>query len=283
MVLAFVILKSRTKGAQPRLGIHSSGISPLTAIRCGYLQNLVLSVSCGTYDPPGLFKSLNLCIVQFAIVVSGTVMLVMFYFVAILMTAVTALLPTQASVQLIYFAPGLANAASLATDLATWITSIQSISALPPEVQSLVPEAFRDGSRWSFISLIPWSSVAAGAPGGPSASELRKSADEETSKLESEAIVVLGETREMPSRAQLSWMGSFDPSNLPSSIALQGKEHSHVLLVPNTYTDARQDVHRESERVCRRSNQLQYAFVQQVFEEPVQMRVVEGTKEALTK
>ncbi|OBZ67215.1 putative MFS-type transporter YusP [Grifola frondosa] len=278
--------------------------------------------------PLALFKSLDLCIVQFAIFVSGMVMLVMFYFVAIFMTVVTGLSSTLAGVQLIYFAPGLgvgslmgitmlkflrqpkyaiiaggalmtvslglismgmdhtkqswingfmamcgvgvglgigslvvhvrfsqpetrvaivsalslffrslggtvglaqcgavlnakvnsyitslvnsgmldpADAASLATGLATGITSIQGISALPPEVQSLVRDAFRDGSRWSFISLIPWSGVAfigtlflsnirdtdrearerqAALP----LSELRKSA-EEIPKLESDGIV----------------------------------------------------------------------------------------------
>ncbi|GBE80995.1 predicted protein [Sparassis crispa] len=40
------------------------------------------------------------------------------------------------------------------------LTSLQSIDALPLEVQALVREAFRSGSRWSFISLIPWAGLA---------------------------------------------------------------------------------------------------------------------------
>jgi hypothetical protein len=37
------------------------------------------------------------------------------------------------------------------------LTSIQSIDALP---QDLVRNAFRNGTRWAFISLIPWAGVA---------------------------------------------------------------------------------------------------------------------------
>ncbi len=57
--------------------------------------------------PLALFKSLDVCVVQYAIFVSGMIMLVMFYFVAIFMTIVTGLSPTKAGVQLIYFAPGM--------------------------------------------------------------------------------------------------------------------------------------------------------------------------------
>lgn len=39
------------------------------------------------------------------------------------------------------------------------IASLQSINALPPSIQTLVRNAFRDGVRWSFISLIPWAGV----------------------------------------------------------------------------------------------------------------------------
>lgn len=39
------------------------------------------------------------------------------------------------------------------------LASLQSIDALPPSIQTLVRNAFRNGVRWSFISLIPWAGV----------------------------------------------------------------------------------------------------------------------------
>lgn len=59
--------------------------------------------------PLALFRSLDVCVVQYATFVSGMIMLVMFYFVAIFMTIVTGLSPTKAGVQLIYFAPGMVS------------------------------------------------------------------------------------------------------------------------------------------------------------------------------
>ncbi|KAG7099753.1 hypothetical protein E1B28_001566 [Marasmius oreades] len=38
--------------------------------------------------------------------------------------------------------------------------SLQSIGRLPPGAQDLIKEAFRDGVRWCFISLIPWAAIA---------------------------------------------------------------------------------------------------------------------------
>jgi hypothetical protein len=40
------------------------------------------------------------------------------------------------------------------------LTSIQSIDALPQDVQALVRNAFRNGTRWAFISLIPWCALS---------------------------------------------------------------------------------------------------------------------------
>jgi hypothetical protein len=40
------------------------------------------------------------------------------------------------------------------------LTSIQSIDALPQDAQELVRNAFRNGTRWTFISLIPWCGLA---------------------------------------------------------------------------------------------------------------------------
>ncbi|KAF9270743.1 MFS general substrate transporter [Marasmius fiardii PR-910] len=38
--------------------------------------------------------------------------------------------------------------------------SIQGIQMLPPSAQDIIKEAFRDGVRWCFISLVPWTAVA---------------------------------------------------------------------------------------------------------------------------
>jgi hypothetical protein len=57
--------------------------------------------------PIELFTSYDMCVVQYDSFVSGIVMFVMFYFVAIFATVVTGLPPGQAGIQLLYFAPGL--------------------------------------------------------------------------------------------------------------------------------------------------------------------------------
>ncbi|KAI0942729.1 hypothetical protein AcW1_003284 [Taiwanofungus camphoratus] len=57
--------------------------------------------------PLSIFRSLNICIAQYGMFVSGIIMIVMFYFVAIFMIIVMGLSSTNAGVQLIYFAPGL--------------------------------------------------------------------------------------------------------------------------------------------------------------------------------
>ncbi|KAI0789133.1 major facilitator superfamily domain-containing protein [Abortiporus biennis] len=67
--------------------------------------------------PLQLFKSFNLCAVQFATFVSGMIMLVMFYFVAIFMTIVFGYSPSKAGAQLIYFAPGMGGGSLLAISL----------------------------------------------------------------------------------------------------------------------------------------------------------------------
>ncbi len=40
------------------------------------------------------------------------------------------------------------------------LSSVQEIDVLPPDVQALVRNAFRNGVRWAFISLIPWAAAA---------------------------------------------------------------------------------------------------------------------------
>ncbi|KAI9060289.1 MFS general substrate transporter [Trametes sanguinea] len=237
--------------------------------------------------PLELFRSLDLCITQFATFVNGMVMLVMFYFVAIFFTIVQGFSGTNAGTQLIYFAPGLgagsltsivllkrtrqhgqqpkwpiilgglilnvglglvswgmqqnkqsyvdgfmamtgvgvgmcigplvvhvrfsqpesrvavvsglslfsrslggtvglaqcgavlnakvndsilalvrsgtldpADAQELSQGLSAGISSLQSISSLPPEIQSAVKDAFQNGTRWSIVSLIPWAGLS---------------------------------------------------------------------------------------------------------------------------
>jgi hypothetical protein len=59
--------------------------------------------------PLEVFRSYDVCAVQYASFISGMIMLVMFYFVAIFMTIVLGLSPGQAGVQLVYFAPGMVS------------------------------------------------------------------------------------------------------------------------------------------------------------------------------
>jgi hypothetical protein len=40
------------------------------------------------------------------------------------------------------------------------LSSTDAISNLPPAAQELVRNAFRNGVRWSFISMIPWTALA---------------------------------------------------------------------------------------------------------------------------
>ena len=62
--------------------------------------------------PLELFRSLNICIVMYATLVSGMIMLVMFYFVAIFFIIVSNLSPTDSGAQLVYFAPGMVRTKS---------------------------------------------------------------------------------------------------------------------------------------------------------------------------
>lgn len=41
------------------------------------------------------------------------------------------------------------------------LNSLGAIAALPTELQVAVRDAYRFGTRWAFISLIPWTGVAA--------------------------------------------------------------------------------------------------------------------------
>ncbi|CAL1706889.1 unnamed protein product [Somion occarium] len=250
----------------------------------GGTSTLRRALYTGPMIPLAIFKSLDVCIVMYGVFVSGMIMLVMFYFVAIFMTIVTDLPPNEAGVQLLYFAPGMGGGSIISiimirrlrqpkiaivlsgvvntvalglismgmqqnkqnlvngfmamagvgvglgigplavqarftqpeervaiiaaltlffrsfggtvglaqcgavlngkvnhyiTRLVTSgvisgaaaqaiasassssdLSSIQSISSLPPDIQEFVRDAFRDGSRWSIISLVPWAAVA---------------------------------------------------------------------------------------------------------------------------
>jgi hypothetical protein len=40
------------------------------------------------------------------------------------------------------------------------LSSIDTINALPVELRAVVQQAFREGTRWLFISLVPWVGLA---------------------------------------------------------------------------------------------------------------------------
>ena len=172
MVIAFLILRGRTKGAQPRVGTLPSGeparetlaqkllridwVGAFLFMAAGVTLLLALNWGSTTTDawsesrviacfvvagvsylawvaweyalerkaaqatrsrnplmrtdpmvPLELFASVDLCITQYGFFVSGMVMIVMFYFVAIFFTIVGGLSGTSAGTQLLYFAPGL--------------------------------------------------------------------------------------------------------------------------------------------------------------------------------
>ncbi|KAL4262088.1 Major facilitator superfamily (MFS) profile domain-containing protein [Pleurotus pulmonarius] len=65
--------------------------------------------------PLAIFKSYDVCAVLAASFVSGMVMIVMLYFVAIFMTIATGLSATNAGVQLLYFAPGMGGGSLLSS------------------------------------------------------------------------------------------------------------------------------------------------------------------------
>ncbi|KAJ7273601.1 major facilitator superfamily domain-containing protein [Mycena haematopus] len=67
--------------------------------------------------PMEVFRSYDNCVVQYASLTSGMVMLVMFYFIAIFMTIVNQLSPAKAGIQLIYFAPGMGGGSLIAIQL----------------------------------------------------------------------------------------------------------------------------------------------------------------------
>ncbi|KAI0699560.1 major facilitator superfamily domain-containing protein [Cytidiella melzeri] len=71
--------------------------------------------------PLDIFKSRDICIVMYATMISGLVMLVMFYFVAIFFIVVSDLSPTKSGAQLIYFAPGMGGGSLISINLIKWI------------------------------------------------------------------------------------------------------------------------------------------------------------------
>ncbi|KZV87815.1 MFS general substrate transporter [Exidia glandulosa HHB12029] len=230
--------------------------------------------------PLAIFKSMDVCITEYAVYVTGMIMVVVFYFLAIFFSVANGLDATSAGVQLLYFAPGLGGgsqasvvivrrwqpryaiilgqtvmtvgvgllawaigrndqlaikltlvltglgvglsvgpssiqarfsvlerfsavvislnlffqslggtvgiaqcSAVLNSRVRSFITdlfssgaispsdalqlgrvaqgSLEGISALPDELQEHVRDAFRDGTRWAFLSLLPWLGVSA--------------------------------------------------------------------------------------------------------------------------
>ena len=54
----------------------------------------------------------------------------------------------------------IASGQSIPTISPQALSSIDLINQLPPEVQQVVRDAFRNGVRWCFISLVPWTGLA---------------------------------------------------------------------------------------------------------------------------
>lgn len=52
------------------------------------------------------------------------------------------------------------DAAAIAQASSTGLDSLSSINSLPDNIQTAVRDAFRQGSRYAFISLIPWAGLA---------------------------------------------------------------------------------------------------------------------------
>ncbi|KAF9241388.1 MFS general substrate transporter [Melanogaster broomeanus] len=73
------------------------------------LERKHLRLPCPSMIPIEMFTSYDMCVTQYGSFVSGVVMFVMFYFVAIFATIVTGLPPSEAGIQLLYFAPGLVS------------------------------------------------------------------------------------------------------------------------------------------------------------------------------
>jgi hypothetical protein len=78
------------------------------------LERKRLSPACmtGIYQaqpmlPIAMFSSFDICVTQYAAFVTGIVLFVMFYFIAIFATIVTGLPAAQAGIQLLYLSPGL--------------------------------------------------------------------------------------------------------------------------------------------------------------------------------
>jgi hypothetical protein len=119
--------------------------------------------------PLDVFRSYDICAVQYASFISGMVMLVMFYFISIFMTIVTGLSATKAGVQLVYFAPGMVRAPRplsrcewpLILEFFQGLGSLVGISM----IKILRQASHHDGDLHSHLSLppsrnIPSSSVA---------------------------------------------------------------------------------------------------------------------------
>ncbi|KAL7281752.1 hypothetical protein ACG7TL_005070 [Trametes sanguinea] len=52
------------------------------------------------------------------------------------------------------------DAQALSQGLSAGISSLQSISSLPPDIQTAVKDAFQNGTRWSIVSLLPWAGLS---------------------------------------------------------------------------------------------------------------------------
>ncbi|KAH7929270.1 MFS general substrate transporter [Leucogyrophana mollusca] len=123
--------------------------------------------------PLEMFMSYDICTVQFGCFVSGLVMFVMFYFVAIFMTVVTGLSPSSSGIQLLYFAPGMvgalfATSLIMVTRLA-WqpVYSIVIGSAVTTAGLGLIQMGMQTNAQGLVDGFLALTGVGVGLTGGP--------------------------------------------------------------------------------------------------------------------
>ncbi|KAJ6455690.1 major facilitator superfamily domain-containing protein [Mycena sanguinolenta] len=127
--------------------------------------------------PMEVFKSYDHCAVQYGTFVAGMVMLVMFYFIAIFMTIVNQLSPSQAGIQLVYFAPGMGGGSLIAIQLIRFLRQPRVPIFLGSIVMSvglgLVQMAMQTGKQAQVNGFMAMVGVGVGMEVGPLAIQAR--------------------------------------------------------------------------------------------------------------
>ncbi|KAI0093053.1 major facilitator superfamily domain-containing protein [Irpex rosettiformis] len=127
--------------------------------------------------PLDLFKSLNICIVMYATLVSGMVMLVMFYFVAIFFVIVANKSPTNSGAQLIFFAPGMGGGSLLSITLVKRFRQpkfpVVLGGIIAPVSLGLISMAVNHNNEGSIDGFMAMAGIAVGLQIGPLAVQAR--------------------------------------------------------------------------------------------------------------